>query len=215
MIEMDCVILSKEGLWCNKCNSTTGGSENFVPNGESVWTSLREACKIEEGTTLLDIFRIVDKYPMLKAFISQYSWCRPIDEFHAQAQEPMRTKDNEPIVALEIFWSVGCIENTLHFYADFHGFGAAFPDVEHPSGTGRQSCSVSACPLYDLAGLPVVLDEKILLDDSRTTRTMLKCFSLLDVLDAIYRDIGFHGGPVEKKAFFERLRCVANMYRTR
>jgi len=67
-------------------------------------TYLRCACKIKEGTTLKDIFRTVDNYKLLKIFISQYSWCGCIDEFHAQAEELMRTEDKIPLDYLEIYW---------------------------------------------------------------------------------------------------------------
>ena len=62
-----------------------------------VFLHLRDRCEIEEGTTLQDIFNIVQKYPILKSFISQYSWCREIDAFHEQANYCSNEPSNEEI----------------------------------------------------------------------------------------------------------------------
>jgi hypothetical protein len=66
--------------------------------------------------------------------------------------------------------------------------------------------------MYDLADLPVVLVPGTRILDMRSTDGVLvpiefeTDFSLLEVLDAIYDDISFHGGPSENAAFLEEIQ---------
>lgn len=177
----------------------------------NVCSYLQDPCKIAEGTTLGEIFEIVDKYKLLKLVIAQYSKCAYIDEFHEQAKElPPEDAKQTPISHLEISWASeiytlkenGETESHFEIYTDFHGFGL-FEDGK--IGT----YSVSYSPMYELANLPVTLNNKFtihqipekILPQVEYTRN----FTLLDVLDAIYDDISFMGGPQDNKRFLEEL----------
>lgn len=176
----DYVVLSKDGLHGYKYNGDTKDYIRSRVKEDLVFTKLRCQCEIEDGTTLKDIFRMVESYPMLKAFISQYSWCRAIDEFHAQAEEPMRSEDAEDLEYLEIYVRPSqpkiSVEKVKHpggmrertrtiSYKLVHGPG--FHAVGKPSKTMReqygdncpevQPYSASFIPLYDIADLPVKL----------------------------------------------------------
>lgn len=200
----------------------------------TVWTHLRIPCRIAPETTLLDIFRMVASYKLLTALVSQYSWCRCIDEFHAQAEEPMRGEDRD-VEYLEIYWHTSCNqysetkkhpggvrERTKVVAYDaqpmFHGVGkAGMVDYRED---GRELYSVSYTPMYDLADLPVKLKEEFTIytplnlsrkkgEQFKQPEELLKAkrtFTLLDVLDAIYDDISFHGGPAENAEFIEELK---------
>lgn len=129
-----------------------------------VLTYLRDRCDIVEGTTLRDIFRTVAKYKLLKAVIAQYSWCSHIDEFHAQAEEPMRrTDDQEPLDYLEIYYHPQIQkykkEVSFDFYCGFHGIGPVPPDYEY-ANPGYITYSVSYSPMYELTDLPVKLNKE-------------------------------------------------------
>jgi hypothetical protein len=195
-----------------------------------VLTCLRRSCVIKPGTTLRDIFRVVASYKLLKAVVAQYSWCRAIDEFHAQAEEPMRSAefDGVTLVRLVIQRIMHCYDDrpkgkppTTYFdsYVDFSGVGVVRdPEAsrrsrgEEPPESGELKCSVSCTPMYDLADLPVVLVPGTRILDMRSTDGVLvpiefeTDFSLLEVLDAIYDDISFHGGPSENAAFLEEIQ---------
>lgn len=138
-----------------------------------VLSKLRLECKLAKDVTLIDIFRMVASYPTLKRFIAEYSWCWCIDELHAQAEEPIRTEDDErPIDYLVVSWSTsykadrvinrnktksGYFNNGL----DFRGVGTVQSDqaVEGlKKGDLIENYSVSMTPMYDIADCPVRLD---------------------------------------------------------
>lgn len=224
MYDYDCVVLSKDGLWRNKWNQDTREYEKIVPEEVTVFSLLRNACVIAEGTTLLDIMNIVEGNELLTMFLGQYSWCRDIDAFHAQVNEPQRTihfdddgneiDDPEEMVALEILW-----HTTYHpdgkfpdfsIEPEFHGLG---PEPE--AGERRNTYSVSYGPVYDIADLPVVLNKHFTVykpwepnktADDRIIMEGEKDFTLLEVLDAIYWDISFAGGPDDNAAFLEEMK---------
>ena len=198
------------------------------PKKLTVCTHLRSRCEIAEGTTLRQIFEAVDRYRFLKLVIGQYSWCRAIDEFHAQAQEPMqRREDAEQIDYLEIYhWPEvhkytekkkhpgGTRERKIVVDFDtsvgFHGIGPAKGDDLQYSTDGTIPYSVSYSPMYEIADLPVKLKKEFTVytpfEPGKKTedREILKAtreFTLLEVLDAIYWDISFMGGPDDNAEF--------------
>lgn len=197
------VILSPKGLFVRKDDGKWKRAKKSI-----VVTYLRDLCKIEKDTTLLDIFNIVDQYKLLKSFVKQYSWCRQIDEFHAQAKEPMRNEEKieDKLEYLEIYWDV-----ELYNYKNKNDFNITVG--LHGGNIKNENYSVSYTPMYDLADLPIKLDKKIELFEPYTKnkeRNKIfeaeKEFTLQDVLDAIYWDISFMGGPQENKKFIEEMK---------
>jgi len=179
----------------------------------TVLTHLRDAVEIAEGVTLRDLFRIVSKYKLLKLFVSQYSWCRQLEEFHAQAEEPMREEETDKLEHLEIYWHASTHkykgESSIDMEAGFHGIGVS-KEIENNGPDGKCHFSVSYSPMYELADLPLKLNTNIKIWgpwEGKPPQKVLfegkKYFSLLEVLDAIYWDISFMGGPAENKEFIE------------
>ena len=194
-IDYEGVIISKGGLkesvWDQERQKYT-----VIPvDPLRVFAKLRMSCFVEDDVTLLDFINIVDEIKPLKLFISQYSWCRAIDEFHAQAREPMRTDEN-PILYLEVRWLKSCGEH--YPSTDFVGFAKEPPGYEFPDGTGMVRYSVSYTPLYNLA------DAKLRLNPIHNGKTLY--FTFLDVLDAVYDDISFMGGPQDNVEFLEEMK---------
>ena len=142
------VILSKNGLFVRKDDDGRWRKAKK----SLVLTYLRNLCEIKEGTTLLDIFNIVDQYKLLKLFIKQYSWCPQIEEFHAQAQEPIRNIKEDKLEYLEIYWDA-----ELDNYYKHLDINVGF----HGGNIKNGNYSVSYSPMYELADLPVKLDKKI------------------------------------------------------
>lgn len=219
-----------EGLFVYTWDGDQKKTIRHPPNPKRIFTHLRDACEIVDGTTLGDIFKAVDALPRLKKFIAQYSWCRAIDQFHAQAQEPMRSEDNNPMDYLEIGFDIELHRfkttvvdgkpkewiTTIDESPDFVGIGPPPEGEAHCNRPeGKTSYSVSYTPMYDLVDLPVKLNKEIVILEPwdkklgnkrkelvRATRE----FVLLEVLDCIYWDISFHGGPADNADFVEEMK---------
>lgn len=224
------VELCAEGIFVHKWNGKKREYIRKRAKKMNVLSHLRSVCEIAPGTTLGQLFAAVDKYKLLKLVIAQYSWCRAIEEFHAQAQEPMRKEpDDEKMTHLEIYWHVeveGFTEKIKHpgglreriktaayeVSPDFHGIGPCKEGEDH-RGNGLEYYSVSYSPMYELADLPVVLKKEFDVytpwipgqtpKKPEKVLTSKREFTLLQVLDAIYWDISFMGGPADNKAFIE------------
>lgn len=232
------VELAPNGLFSYKWDGKKKKTIRRKAKKLSVGALLRCSCKIAEGTTLQDIFNTVDSYKLLKIIISQYSWCRDIDAFHAQAKEIHEDYEEEDkIDYLEIYHHVETNQSdekikhpgglrerirTVDFECCpcFHGIGPApEKDVDeygnpNPANRGNktQQYSVSYSPMWKLANLPVKINENFDVYSKWVPGTKYKSekimsssrdFSLLEVLDAIYWDISFMGGPEENAAFME------------
>ena len=222
------VEFTDEGLFYYKWN---GDKQIYIRKRVKKATCLihlRSTCEISEGVTLKQIFQIVEKYKLIKAFISQYSWCYHINEFHAQAEEPnyILEEDLEPMTHLEISHHVdvnkviakkkhpgGTRERkiTMDFETSpvFYGIGLS------PEGE-PVTYSVSCSPMWQLADLPVILNKKVdvyepwlageAVKNNELLHTTTRDFSLLEVLDAIYWDISFMGGPKENAEFIKETK---------
>jgi hypothetical protein len=209
------VFFNKAGLFYEKWN---GDKQKYIRRRVkklSVWSHLRDACEIEDGVTLLDIFRIVDQYKALKMFIAQYSWCGAIDAFHAQAEEPDLSGEeedpDEKMTHLEIYWHADYSKFTkdpayIELSPSFHGVGPALGKNAEHSSDGIMRWAIDFSPMYKLADLPVKLDKTVEFfkpKDYKVGRKPIvageRCFSLQDVLDAIYWEISFHGDPQDKR----------------
>lgn len=171
----------------------------------SIFSYLPDVCKIKDGTVLKDIFNIVDSYKLLKIFIQQYSGCRAIEEFHSQAKEPI-SNEQDDLKYLEIYWTADLSkyknETSFDISAGFHGVGEK-----------SNKFSMSYSPVNEYAHLPLKLDKKIELfepfqKDKEPNKLFEaeKEFTLLEVLNAIYWDISFMGGPKENKEFLEEMK---------
>lgn len=221
------VIINKKGIFVREWNSDKKKWFRKRAKKNQVCSYLRHACNIEEGTTLGDIFNAVDKYQLLKFVISSYAQCSAIDEFHEQATWPAPEKeDKQPLTHLEIFWYVddvkpfskkikhkGGNKETIHsadfeLNVGFHGIGAN-PDEEEREKRPTVSYSVSYSPMYELEHLPVILDKTFEVYDWKTKREFFKSeryFTFLEVLDSIYYDISFVGGPKDNAAFIGEMQ---------
>jgi hypothetical protein len=163
-------------------------------------TDLRVRVKVDDGVTLGQIFAIVDQHPTLKEVVAHYAWCGAIDEFHAQAREPRKDLE-ESLVKLvvssygEVFEHDGT--NDFNISTDFIGVDAQ-----------GERWSVSYSPMYQLAHIPVVIDETFTIRRNWTESILSgkRVLSLLEFLEGIYWDISFHGGPKENEEFLAEMK---------
>jgi hypothetical protein len=234
------------GLVLHKWNRDKRKFVRKRPKKLTIVTHLRSRCEIAEGTTLRQIFEAVDKYKFLKLVIAQYSWCRQLDAFHAQAQEPQRfdPDDTDPMEYLEIYHHPevhkftekkkhpgGTRERTVTIDFDtsvgFHGIGPAPKGKEDDLAArpdGNIQYSVSYSPMWKLADLPVKLNKSFDVyepfDSNRPGSgrekllTASREYTLLEVLDAIYWDISFMGGPSDNADFLEQMNETMDQIRS-
>jgi len=198
--------IEKDGIWEYKWDGDAQEYKKKKP--DFIWTLLRCECEIAEDVTLLDIFDAVEAEPELKAFISQYSWCHHIDEFHDDAHKE-NSKEETEVAYLEIHWHPETNsykgKQSIDLSPSFHGIGK--PDDD-------QTYSVSYSPMWKLAHLPVKLNTTVDLYEpfnrNKKEQKLIfhgeRIFSLLEVLDAIYDDISFMGGPEDNVAFLEEMK---------
>lgn len=187
--------------------------EDGVYNGhgyliEEPLTYLLSPCAVSENLTLGDVFNFVEKHEILHDFIAFYSWCRPIDEFHAQAKLP-NDENDEKIWHLEIYRRVSLYvkKNYFNFDPNLHGIGE-LSDAEKQHYINNSlplpnhtNYGISCAKMNNLAHLPIHLnyDCDVYENDKQHKvihHTQYKMdYTLLDILDAIYWEISFFGGP--------------------
>lgn len=208
------VIFTKAGLFQEKWSGKLQKDVRRRVKKMAVWNCLRDHCDVEEGVTLLDILRTVGQYKLLKVFVSQYSWCKSLEDFHAQVEEPKyeAEADDEKMDFLEVYWHADYDGKTLDISTSFHGIGWAKGRYA-PGGEFAGTCGspdglirwgIGFSTMNSLADLPVKLNEAVAFykpRDYKNVTPIIKAdrpFSLLDVLDAIYWEISFYGDPHEK-----------------
>lgn len=215
---MEHVRITPEGLFRVRWNSEVRKFRKSRVKRDRVFTALRDPCKIAKGTTLGDIFKMVASYPTLQDFIGQYSWCRDIEAFHYQAKMPAQ-RDTE--VSSLVVRRCAIEHDDFGANFEFYGLGLQLdsdnkpiPDSEH-----TQTYSMSMTPMNEMAHLPIKIDRKVEVYKSfkykkgqpyKLPEKMLEAKSymtLLEVLDAIYWDISFYGGPQETAEFKQ---CMMN-----
>lgn len=239
------VEIAKDGIFVHRWKSKTGTYVRKRAKKIEILKYLRDRCEIAPGVTLGEIFKAVDRYKLLKLFISQYSWCGSLEQFHAQAEEPMRVdEDVVKLDYLEIYHHPDVNSSSekikhkngmrekitvvdFESYPSFHGIGdPETDDMIDPNdavdmltqGKKKINYSVSYSPMWELADVPVVLKKEFdvyeKFDSTRHNRnnrpqklmTATREYTFLEVLDAIYWDISFMGGPDDNKEFLEGMK---------
>ncbi len=194
------VRLTKQGLLEFDYDSESQSYLSQPVSQDRIFATLRLSCKIDPGVTLLDIFNTVANYPALTGFLAQYSWCFAIQEFHEAAQRPaapttLKRLEISRYVQTHTYDDVRHLSADICDALDFTGVG---PLDEH----GNTRYGVSLSPMNMLANLPVTLNTTCEIHHNFEKVSEWETgFSLLEVLDAIYDDISFHGGPEENEAF--------------
>jgi len=205
----DRAILRPDGLYRADWNSDQHRDIICKVNDATVaMRCLRAACDIDEDTTLGDIMCWVKDNDMICSFLRFYSWCPKIKEFHKCLDLKPIIDENSKVEYAEIHWFAQCHEyeneNHIELGSAFHGIGTK-------DGEFCQF-SIGTSPLETIAHLPLRLNKEVKMwglgDNLNQTIPILEgqqCFSLLDVLDAIYFEISFHGGPDDNAEFLQKM----------
>jgi len=203
----DFIRLTKNGFVAFEWDSDLKQTVPVLKEASNI-INLRSRCEIEDGVTLGDFFRAVQADPDLLEFISLYSWCGSLEEFHSQAQLPRipaKPDDETELVSviLEPFGELYTDRRKPEALPEFHGVS------QHFSGIGKDGIhySISCTPMNQLAHLPLKLSTTLVFSkDFKENFSAEYSFSLLEVLDGIYWDISFYGGPSDNEAFVESLK---------
>ncbi len=200
------VEFTKHGLIRRDWDGETETYASKPVGADRVLACLRMECKIAEGVTLLDIFNTVDTYTPLVDFMWDYSWC-PVAEFHEQARLPRpEDDDTDHLEYLEIRRILEVerfpTENPVREMYSRLDFSAPGIDDGRPV-----RFSFKCSPMNEIGHLPVRLVDRCPLEDTEghAEEEFETSFSLLEVLDAIYHDISFFGGPTQVAAFCDKL----------
>ena len=176
---------------------------------DSVLGSLFRPLTVSDDLTLGDVFEFVEKNPLLKDFVSTYSWCREIDAFHKQAKEPIPADRKTDLWHLEInrACSIYGAEHDDWFNCDpcLHAVGPLDEEDKKIWGDNppeHTTWAVDFSHMATLVNLPFKLDEDFIIQwlenyKLKETRSFHMKYRLIDFLDAIYWEISFHGGPAE------------------
>jgi hypothetical protein len=209
-----------------------------IPIGMDSLSYLLRPVSIEEGTTVQDIFDMVDSNEDLKQFIAMYSWCRPIDEFHKEAKNP--PLDDMDVEELDDY-SGRLTHTRIDRYFEFHpksahvgeywsewvDFGAIGECSKETRGwyeekgeepPDHENYGIGFSRTYRYSRLPLKVSEtfKIQQGPSYSRKGNVKesgkilavaqaPYTLLDILDAIYWEISFYGGPGGRDEQLEEL----------
>lgn len=169
-------------------------------------------CDIEKGVTLGDIFNIVSRDEMLMAFMSCYSWCN-VRAYHEEALKPLEKSnltflevDKQIVVYLDKDKSPRSFEGFLN-EANFGAYGP--PEEKKEGGPDLIPWGIDFTPLNKLVTLPVKLRNLVEFREEYWSHKYRKpgeplynslgqievTYTLLEILDAIYWEISFHGNP--------------------
>ena len=213
--------ISKDGLYALEWNSNEQAWQpTHKPKPDTIFTQLRHSCEIAEGTTLRDIFRMVDEYPTLKCFLSEYTWSHEyLDQLHLSLQlPPEKTNLTHIVLAKYADEELPHVERVKHkggkreviigipYHVHEH-ICAVGTDDDNPE-LGALNYNIGCCRMTDIADLPIHFSTKFTVSIPvipGTENTQRKenpklfeteqDFSLLEILDVLYWELTFYGGP--------------------
>jgi hypothetical protein len=190
--------ITKSGFRCLEWNSALRRDVQCI--GALVIDHLRDAVTlVEDGVTLGDILTFVAKDEFLPFFIGSYSGCNVLDIYHEieDGVKPLVAEDEVKYctVAMQVeVWPVSKAgsHKEINITLDFHG-----------RGNDERQYGLDLSPLAEIAALPFRLESNASLqrfnkDSDEMDADLEFTPNLLEVLDAIFFDLSFHGSSAEK-----------------
>jgi hypothetical protein len=175
---------------------------------------LFEKLTLAKELTLRDVFALIEKSPFLKEYLGHY-W---IDEFLGEAKNATRASveiNARSIEYLELYWSWEYDQESQTYRTplrpDFHGIGIPQQEdiIEHnhvvcPKGQ-RINWSISTAELGEIIDLPLKIgDEPLVAEDAPPIKILCDA-TLGQMLEGIFWELSFHGGPEGRRSFNEDL----------
>lgn len=169
--------------------------------------ALRDGCKVEEGVTLADIIIFTYRDEFLRSFIGEYSSC----DMAAYYQEVMLGVD--PPTDLKYITAAMQVEVDESAEYKLNKSINAGLDL-YGRGDGDEHWGLDFSTMREIGGVPFVLRSNASVTSSRNGVYAHEdgfeyTPTLLEVLDAIFYEISFHGGPVDKAEFKNKLTGMA------
>lgn len=179
---------------------------------------LCEKIALANSLTLRDIFALVEKSPFLKEYLHHY-W---INEFLSEAKSAVRASveiNARSIEYLELYWSWEYDQESQTYRSplrpEFHGVGILqqedlieYDHVVCPKGQ-RINWSISTAELSEIIDLPLKISDEALINEAATPLKILCCTTLGQMLEGIFWELSFHGGPDGRRSFNENLAKAA------
>ncbi len=180
---------------------------------------LMDYCELD-SVALLDLFQFVGRNEDIKEFIARYSSCSHIDDFHKAINNTPKKKRSD-LWRLEI--SHGSIDADDGYIGvngcDFSGIGEAtkedlkYHEENKTKPPDSQCYAIELTPVENMAHLPIKLDDAFKIYDGCKAPYFKynfivdshKRFTLLDILDAVYWEISFFGGPQDAEGMLKEL----------
>jgi len=179
---------------------------------------LFEKITLAKSVSLRDVFALVEKSSFLQEYLHHY-W---IDEFLIEAKGVTKSLNEinaRSIEYLELYWSWECDQES-HAYRsplrpDFHGVGMLQQEdlIEHdhviyPKGQ-RINWSISAAELGQIIDLSLKICDEVLITKAAPPIKLVCDTTLGQMLEGIFWELSFHGGPDGRRSFNENLAMVA------
>lgn len=181
-----------------------------VEKQRSMLHYLRCSCHIEDGVTLGDVFNAVEPHADLVNLIENWAWC-DVRAFHAEAKKSAKPSTMHCIeiaksIQMELYTDPDI--NSAQENLDVSGVGPLDYDEEWEGGRKKGEIvhwAIDFTPVSEMVNLPVRLAPRVNvrrtdynkhgMDAFEDLGNYPACYSLLDVLGAIYFEISFHGSP--------------------
>lgn len=179
---------------------------------------LFEKLTLAKELTLRDVFSLIEKSPFLKESLHHY-W---IDEFLIEAKNAARASvemNARSIECLELYWSWEFDQESQIYKSplrpDFRGVGILQQEdiIEHdhvvcPKGQ-RINWSISTAELGEIIDLPLKIGDEPLVTEDAPPIKILCDTTLGQMLEGIFWELSFHGGPEGRRSFNEDLEKAA------
>lgn len=194
------VVLTKEGLF-------EGG---IKCEGDESLQYLFSECTLEDNYSILDLFEFVNSIELLKIFIQMYSSCFNFDEFYIESKKSTPDQEDEdPLTATEIYLhSSFCSKKKVSWFQldfDLHG-----------RSKSKKTYAIEYSPVNQYSRLPLkIKNQRFVFDSSsgmpkKPAFMVIKHPTLLDILDAVFDEISYHGDIETRDAFIGKLRDISN-----
>jgi hypothetical protein len=179
------------------CDGLKNKNYKLIPP-DDIMTCLMSKCKVTTKTTLGDIIKFVSSNKMLETFISKYSSC-DVSALHKSAKTKPKKLSNKIYLQIN---SHGELFNGKFFILNqFYGVGNMLQLGEETPRTEQHS--ITTTPINELVHIPVIANNKFVIRFTKNYKIFTDCFkelTLLNILDAIYWDIGILQFPLKRGA---------------
>jgi hypothetical protein len=201
---------------------------------------IREACELEEGVTLKDLFLLLQPEVDLFQVIFQ-NWLKEYVEYGLNNPgKPAGTYDPEEIEYLELYWDLYFDSEALygHSRPSFHGVGYELRENLYWKQDGSEELGepqwqqgeripwgLMGSDLLSFINKPLKLNNKLTIyddnldgDPSTYGKVLAEysnpTYTLFNIIEGVFWEISFHGGISESKEFSEELKEAADKVRS-